>query len=146
MYRNRSAYHIYLQKFETQWSCLLNCRLSLAWEPRPLLHYQVPEKQTHMYYANDYLKTKAFCRDLLFFHLCRFLIKPIRKPIDHCVGVIFYFSLHLFWFHVDKQNILLPLCALFSPHIHTMTDRGRESLVEHRTGLCERGCPTVSIQ
>ena len=64
---------------------------------------------------------------------------------------IFYISLHLFYSHVARQsnktqNILLPLCALLSPHIQMMTDRGRESSAQSRTGLCERGRPTVSKQ
>jgi len=44
-WRKRLAYHIYLQKSETQWNCWLSCRLWLAWEPRPLLHHRLPKNR-----------------------------------------------------------------------------------------------------
>lgn len=82
-----------------------------------------------------------------FFHLCRFLSQPIRKPIDHWVGVIFYISLHLFWFHLDKQRISYYRYVLYWAHMYVWwLTGGRESLAEHRTGLSERGYPTVSVQ
>lgn len=124
MYRNRLAYHIYLQKFETRLSCLLNCKLWLAWEPKPLLHYQVPEKTDIQFLCKWLFEPKAIWRDFCFLDPCKFLTQPIRKPIDHRVVVIFDILLHLFWLHVDKQNILLPVCALLSPHIHMITGMG----------------------
>lgn len=57
-----------------------------------------------------HMKSEKESRDVPIFHMCTFLIQPIG------VGVVFYISPHLFWFHVDKQNILLPLCAAFSPN------------------------------
>lgn len=80
-------------------------------------------KNRHTFYSNDIAdksQSYRFCN----FNVCKFLTQAIRKPIDHLVGVIFYISLHLFRFHVDKLNILLPVCALLSPHIHMMTDSG----------------------
>lgn len=80
-------------------------------------------KNRHTFCSND-VADKSHSYRFCIFNVCKFLTQAIRKPIDHFVGVIFYISLHLFRFHADKLNILLPVCAQLSPHMHMMTDRG----------------------
>lgn len=90
-------------------------------------------------------------KTLHFWTCAKFLTKPIRKPIDHPVVVTLHIPRHLFWFHADKQNILLPVCAPLSPRVHMIFDKAEVGGAFGDVGglgdrLREMGRPTVSIQ
>lgn len=58
---------------------------------------------------------------ILCFHLGASLTQPIQNPIDHCMSVIFYISLHLLCFHMGRQRISYYPYVLYSAPVHPNT-------------------------